>query len=127
MKKLLYALLVISLLAGIPIAALADEGEVTTNQGKVSMDRLIDQGWTCAPIGEWHCFNPASGKKEAPASITVRVFTPDDHPNPRKFLGTEILWRADIYGGQPCPQDHLLTPEDLHMPYYACHHYSHGG
>jgi hypothetical protein len=113
MKKLLYVLLLVSLLAAVPVVALA-------NEGKVSMERLQDRGWTCAPIGEWHCFNPAFGKSNNTSSINVRVFDLDG-----KFLGTEILWRADLYGGQPCPQDHLLTPEDLHMPYYACHHYSH--
>jgi len=111
MKKLLYTLLLVSLLAVIPVAALA-------NEGKPSMERLEDRGWTCAEIGEWHCFNPAFGKSKNTSSITVNVFELDG-----KFLGTEVLWSVDTYAGQPCPQDQILTPEDIHIPYYACHHY----
>jgi len=113
MKKLLYTLLLVSLLAVIPVAALA-------NEGKPSMERLEDRGWTCAEIGEWHCFNPASGKSKNTSSIPVRVFELDG-----KYLGTEILWSVDTYGGQPCPQDEILSPADIGIPYYACHHYSH--
>ena len=113
MKKLLYVTLLVFLLAALPTAAFA-------NEGKPSMERSIDRGWTCAPIGEWHCFNPASGKSKNTSSIPVKVFEEDG-----TFLGTEILWRADLWGGQQCPQDQLLTPDDIHIPYYACHHYSH--
>ncbi|MES0361111.1 MAG: hypothetical protein ABUK20_09370 [Anaerolineales bacterium] len=114
MKKLMYVLLLVSLLAVIPVAALA-------NEGKPSMERLEDRGWTCDPLGEWHCFNPAFGKSKNTSSITVNVFELDG-----KFLGTEVLWSVDTYAGQPCPQDEILTPADLDgLPYYACHHYSH--
>jgi hypothetical protein len=113
MKKLLYVILLVLLLTVIPVAALA-------NEGKPSMQNLVDRGWTCAPIGEWHCFNPGSGKSKNASSIQVLVFEPDG-----KFLGTEVLWSADHYAGQPCPTDEILTPDDLGIPFYACHHYSH--
>jgi hypothetical protein len=114
MKKLSYVILLVLLLTVIPVAALA-------NEGKPSMERLEDRGWTCAPIGEWHCFNPGSGKSMNSSSIQVLVFENDG-----KFLGTEVLWSADNYAGQPCPADEILTPADLGgLPYYACHHYSH--
>ena len=79
MKKLLYVILLVLLLTVIPVAALA-------NEGKPSMQNLVDRGWTCAPIGEWHCFNPGSGKSKNASSIQVLVFEPDG-----KFLGTEVL------------------------------------
>jgi hypothetical protein len=113
MKKIMYVLMLVSLLAVIPVAALA-------NEGKPSMETLQDRGWTCALIGEWHCFNPAFGKSNNTSSITLNVFEVDG-----KFLGTEVLWSVDTYAGQPCPQDEILTPADIGLPYYACHHYSH--
>ncbi len=114
MKKLFYVLLLVSLLAVIPVAALA-------NGEKPPMERLADRGWECPIIGEYHCFNPGSGKSMNTSSLQVLVFELDG-----KFLGTEVLWRADLYAGQPCPQDDILTPADLGIPYYACHHYDTG-
>lgn len=116
MKKLLYALLVVSLLAAIPIVALA-------NQGKPSMENLVAHGWDCPILGEYHCFNPVSVNSMNTSSIQVLVFELNG-----KFLGTEVLWREDLYlhGMQPCPADEILTPDDIGIPYYACHHYDTG-
>lgn len=113
MKKLLYAMLVVSLLAAIPVVALA-------NQGKPSMENLQAHGWDCPIIGEYHCFNPGSGKSMNTSSLQLKVFDLDG-----KFLGTEVLWSVDHYAGQPCPADEILTPDDIGIPFYACHHYSH--
>lgn len=45
-----------------------------------------------------------------------------------EFLGTELIVRADLFNGQPCPTDppsrqytHLLPL--LGLDYYACHRY----
>jgi hypothetical protein len=104
------AVLLIAVLFAVPMAAYA-------NNGKVSMDHLQERGWTCVPIeGEPHCFDPGDGKSNNNATINVLVFDADG-----KFLGTEILWLAHIYAGQPCPQDQIL---DLGFA-FACHHYSH--
>ncbi len=55
-------------------------------------------------------------------SIPVRVFDSNG-----AFLGTELLLRADLYAGQPCPRDVVLDLQQLAgIPYYACHHYPQG-
>ena len=90
--------------------------------------KRVNAGWNCIniePLGV-HCFPPGSGASSA--SIPVQVFDTD---NPLAtnvtFLGTEILIRADLYHGQPCPQEGLdeyegpipVGPDD----YFACHRY----
>jgi hypothetical protein len=115
MKKLTYAILLVSLLMVLPTAALA-------NSGKPPMDIQSQNGWTCIDVGDgdYHCFDPGDAKSKNVRSLNVRVFTGEG-----EFLGTETLWHKDIYAGQPCPQSMILTPEMLGMPFYACHHYSH--
>ncbi|MGB3713136.1 MAG: hypothetical protein WA996_01785 [Candidatus Promineifilaceae bacterium] len=86
--------------------------------------QLEDAGWTCFNTGphNWvHCMkkNPAEG----PSAIPVKVFTVEGD----EFLGTELLIRADLYNGQPCPQEGggeyagLDLDEDGTIDYYACH------
>ena len=116
MKKLFYVLLLVSLLAVIPVAALA-------NEGKPPMDRLVDRGWDCDGDveSEFHCFDPGDNKSKNTSSVNVRVFDGN-----KKFLGTEILWSVDTYAEQPCPQDVILDLQViLGIPFMACHHYSH--
>lgn len=116
MKKILYILLLVSLLATIPVAALASEG-------KPPMDRLVNSDWNCIQLPgdtDYHCFDPGDGKSSNHSSLNVLVFNGD-----KELLGTEVLWSVGTYGGQSCPQDVLLTPADIEIPYYACHHYSH--
>ena len=86
-------------------------------------------GWDCNPqvliVGYFHCTPPGKpsvldmiqGKTQAP-SIVVRVFYPSGD-----FAGTEHLMRADLYQGQPCPQDNLVTWDLLPFGYRACHHF----
>jgi hypothetical protein len=57
------------------------------------------------------------GKTDTP-SIVLRVFFPSG-----EFAGTEHLMRADLYQGQPCPQDNLATWDLLPFGYRACHHF----
>jgi hypothetical protein len=108
MKKAFAISLLVLLLLALPATALA---------GDSALDRAIRAGWTCVPIeGDFHCFDPGDSRSNNSASINVKVFEADGH-----FLGTEQLWRADLYAGQPCPQDQLI---DLGA-YIACHRYSH--
>jgi len=111
MKKISAILILAALLLAIPATVLA---------GATALDRTMNAGFFCADLaGAMHCFDPGDARSKNTASINVRVFDYDG-----SFEGTEQLWRADLYAGQPCPQDHLidLRPE---MPYIACHHYSH--
>ena len=84
-----------------------------------SHEQLERAGWDCSTVvmGEPHCVSPSASLFErlGDASIPVLVFGSDG-----TFRGSELLIRADLYAGQPCPQD-----EVLHLPfgYVACHHY----
>jgi hypothetical protein len=109
MKRLALALTLLALLLALPIAALA-------NQGQPSMDTLANRGWDCPIIaGGYHCFNPGEVGKGNASNLSLMVFNLDG-----KFLGTEILWNADHYAGQPCPQDFLIDLGD----FIACHRYA---
>ena len=86
-------------------------------------------GWDCNPqvliVGYFHCAPPGKpsvldmiqGKTDTP-SIVLRGFYPSG-----EFAGTEDLMRADLYQGQPCPQDNLSTWDLLPFGYRACHHF----
>lgn len=107
---------VLSVLALLLVVALP----ASANKGNVTAEKLADAGWVCDNIeGEDHCFSRASQIGSSP-SINVMVFNTDG-----SFAGTEILWHNSVYAGQDCSQDPIL---DLNpgLPYYACHHYSHG-
>ena len=93
--------------------------------------QLKKAGFTCINTGPYnftHFFPPyitipddlGSGKFK---TVQVKVFNEAG----TTFLGTELLVRADIYHGQPCPLDGG-TYDDLSqtpgMPYFGCHHFS---
>ena len=95
---------------------------------------LQDSGWACMNVPGLgvHCFPP--GSEFGAPSMPVKVYHTDDPSSySAEFLGTEILIRADIYNGQPCPQSGLEEYDALDLTgdgitdYYACHHYDHSG
>jgi hypothetical protein len=100
--------------------------------GGNSPAQLARAGWTCVNAGPndyVHCFSPGAFKSSA--SLTVRVFeTTDVNATDAEYLGTELLIRADLYGGQPCALNgdeyELLPKSETGLPadYRACHHYS---
>jgi hypothetical protein len=94
-------------------------------------NQLDEQGWDCPVVfNAVHCAPPgglarvASGEAE---TMTFLVFSTNDG----SFLGTELIVRADVFNGQPCPTDppsrqytHLNEPpHDIGLDYYACHRY----
>jgi hypothetical protein len=78
---------------------------------------LIGGYYHCAPPGKPSVLDMIQGKTNVP-SIVLRVFYPSG-----LFAGTEHLMRADLYAGQPCPQDNLATWDLLPFGYRACHHF----
>lgn len=94
-----------------------------------TMTQAQAAGWDCNPqvliVGYFHCAPPGKpsvldmiqGNADTP-SIVLRVFYPSG-----EFAGTEHLMRADLYQGQPCPQDNLTTWDLLPFGYRACHHF----
>jgi hypothetical protein len=115
---------VAAIFAGIALSASGPGG--TADQAKAA-------GWNCNPevpiAGNYlHCAAPGkpsvadilAGNTNAP-SIELRVFDFDTGV----FAGTESLLRADLYRGQPCPEDNLAEWGllALPVPYRACHHF----
>jgi len=113
MKRLIVLTATVALLVGLAAGPALARG--------VTTDRLERAGAVCFPIeGQPHCIVP--GGLTSTSSIPILVFDSDG-----TFLGTELLLRADLYAGQPCPQDDVLllpgAATGLGADYYACHHY----
>lgn len=119
LKGLILVILVLGALLGTGVVGAAGENPA----------QLSKAGWTCFNAGPhtWvHCIPPGAGN--SPAIMIVKVFdTTDVTSIDADYLGTELLIHADLYNGQPCPQNHLEEYEDLFpvtgAPYYACHHF----
>lgn len=98
--------------------------------GRRTLAQAQAAGWDCTPLiligGHYHCSPP--GRPSVAdiiagtdvASIVHQVFDVDG-----SLAGTELLIRADLYAGQPCPTDEWLpVPPWLPVPqYYACHRF----
>lgn len=97
--------------------------------GGSTMTQAQAAGWDCSPqvqiLGYYHCAPPGGTSVAAliagtdVPTIVLRVFHPDG-----RFAGIETLRRADLYAGQPCPQDNLATWALLPFGYYACHRFA---
>lgn len=125
-----YLRTVIPSLAVIALAALVLAGTALA-AGSRTLAQAQAAGWDCNPLiligGHYHCSPPGvpsvgdiiDGTAMTP-SIVHQVFRPDG-----TYAGSEILIRADLYAGQPCPTDQWLpVPPWLPSPtYYACHHF----
>ena len=121
----------VSIIAALMLAAAALAGSALGggNAGLTDMQRAQAANWDCNPqiliVGYFHCAPPGkpsvldmiNGDTSA-ARLVLRVFNPDG-----TFAGTEHLQRADLYNGQPCPQDKLAEWDLLPFGYKACHHF----
>jgi hypothetical protein len=121
----------VSIIVALMLAAAALAGSALGggDAGLTDMQRVQAANWDCNPpiliVGYFHCAPPGkpsvldmiNGDRSA-ASIVLRVFNPDG-----SFAGTEHLQRADLYAGQPCPQDNLAEWDLLPFGYRACHHF----
>ncbi len=107
----------------IAAAALALAIAVPVSARGVSPAQLTSAGWECfnVPGLGVHCFPP--GHHASTATLTVLYFnTTNPAATSAPFSGTELLLRADLYRGQPCPQEGKDTWTLLPFGYYACHH-----
>ena len=102
--------------------------------GTTDMAQAKAAGWDCSPeelippvTGYFHCAPPGKASlldivtgQAAPPSVVLRVFNQNG-----SFAGIESLLRADLYAGQPCPQDDLGVWDLLNLPvaYRACHRF----
>jgi hypothetical protein len=122
----------VSLFALPALAAIMLAGVALGNpSGRTDLDQAKAANWNCDPevliVGYYHCAGRGSASvldlvtgAAAPPSVQLRVFEPDG-----SFAGTETLLRADLYRGQPCPQDDLEEWDLLDLPvdYRACHNF----
>jgi hypothetical protein len=128
MRRLRLALPALTALA---LASATFAGSTLGNSSRLTLDRAIASGWDCTPLiligGHYHCSPPGkqavtdiiAGTADSP-SIVHMVFRADG-----RFAGTELLIRADLWAGEPCPTDIWLpVPPWLPEPtYFACHHF----
>lgn len=95
---------------------------------RVSAAQLEKAGWDCPfVLGAVHCAPPGglaravSGEAE---TMSFLVFRQSDGA----FIGTELIVRADVFNGQPCPTDppggeYTWLKPLIGLDYYACHRY----
>jgi hypothetical protein len=95
----------------------------------VNPAQLTRAGWTCFDVPGLGVHCQPRGAEASDASISLSVFdTTDPSSTDADFVGTELLIRADLYRGQPCPQegmDHYHALDlfgDPAIDFYACHH-----
>ena len=113
---------------------LASSTTIFAKGNGVTMSDVIARGWTCFPSDYmWHCVHPNTDLNALftgqLASVPVYTFA---NPDGERFLGTEILIRADLGSdSRPCPagyplQDGTFEARDFGgapgPEYYACHH-----
>jgi hypothetical protein len=115
------------------LAVVAATAALFVGNASAKGNRTIAQaqtaGWDCNPLiligGHYHCSPPGRPSvadiiagTDVP-TVEHQVFLPDG-----TFAGTEVLIRADLYAGQPCPTDQrLAVPPFGPVQYYACHHF----
>jgi hypothetical protein len=121
-----------SIVAGLAVMAIVLVGSALGGGSGSTMEHAEANGWDCDPkiliFGYYHCAPPGkpsvldmiNGDTSAP-TLVLRVFNPDG-----SFAGIERLIRADLYGGQPCPQDGLAEWGELPFGYFACHNFETG-
>ena len=119
-------------LAALALASTLFAGSALGINSRLTLDQAIASGWDCTPLiqigGHYHCSPPGkqgvaeiiAGTADSP-SIVHSVFRADG-----QFAGTELLIRADLWAGQPCPTDVWIpVPPWLPEPtYFACHHFA---
>lgn len=116
MRRLATMVALSVLLLGVMTGTSLAQGVSTTN--------LERADWTCISTGTGpHCFPP--GAFTSDATIPVLIF--DDWGQEGELRGSELLIRADLYAGQPCPQSEVeflpAAETGLGNDYFACHHY----
>lgn len=124
--------LAFSALSALVLASGLFAGSTVATNSRLTLEDAMASGWDCMPLvligGHYHCSPPGkqgvleiiAGTADSP-SIVHTVFRSDG-----RFAGTELLIRADLWAGQPCPTDVWIpVPPWLPEPtYFACHHFA---
>ena len=122
---------ILATLMALTLASAMFAGNALAISSRLTLEQVQAAGWDCTPLvligGHYHCSPPGRpsvmdivvGTADTP-SIVHSVFREDG-----TCAGTELLIRADLFAGQPCPTDMWLpVPPWLPEPvYWACHHF----
>ena len=119
----------VAVLAAVVVTAVAVVG-TAGGASKATMAQAKAAGWDCNPevliIGYYHCAPPGKPSVAdliAGTNVPTLVFRVFNNDADRTFAGIEVLRRADLYAGEPCPQNSLTTWDLLPFGYYACHRF----
>jgi len=127
-----YRLALFALLTGLAVLAVAGTASPASSASKA---QAVAAGWDCSPditiLGYFHCAAPGKPSlldlvtgAASPPNLALRVFD----GGTQLLAGTEQLIRADLFAGQPCPQEGggwaFLDFAAPAADYYACHHFA---
>ncbi len=115
------------------VAALGVSGTAASSSSQATKAQAVAAGWDCSPnikiLGYFHCAAP--GRPSLLDLITGNASPPSLHLNvydgtTELLAGTEQLIRADLFRGQPCPQEGggWSFLNFAGTDYYACHHFA---
>jgi hypothetical protein len=113
------------IIAAVAAAAVAIATTVASAQ-RLSPAQLEEAGWDCPfVLGATHCARPGGLARVLAGTAPTMSFLVFHEG---KFLGTELVVRADRFHGQPCPTDppsgqYTYLGPHLGLDYYACHRY----
>jgi hypothetical protein len=124
-------LALIGLLAA--LASLASSGTAASSSSQATKAQAVAAGWDCSPnitiLGYFHCAAPGSPSlldlitgAATPSTLHLNVYDGDT----QLLAGTEQLIRADLFRGQPCPQEggSWSFLDFAGADYYGCHHFA---
>jgi hypothetical protein len=130
MLQRLGSIAVLASVACLAVAATASSGARATRA------QAIAAGWNCNPEiligGYYHCASPGEPslldvvfEVVKPPTLHLNVYFPGTvgQPSTQLLAGTEELIRADLFAGQPCPQEGGSWTL-LFFGYYGCHHFA---
>ena len=115
------------------VAALGVSGTAASSSSQATKAQAVAAGWDCSPnitiLGYFHCSAP--GRPSLLDLITGDASPPTLHLNvydgeTELLAGTEELIRADLFQGQPCPQEggSWSFLDFACSDYYGCHHFA---
>jgi hypothetical protein len=114
------------------VTALGVSGTAASSS-QATKAQAVAAGWDCSPnitiLGYFHCAAPGSPSllelitgDASPPSLHLNVYDGETE----LLAGTEELIRADLFRGQPCPQEGggWSFLDFAGSDYYGCHHFA---
>jgi hypothetical protein len=115
------------------LAGLATSGTAASSSSQATKAQAVAAGWDCSPnitiLGYFHCAAPGSPSlldlitgAATPPTLHLNVYDGDT----QLLAGTEQLIRADLFRGQPCPEEggSWSFLDFAGADYYGCHHFA---